>query len=74
MLNLNPNSTNLTNLHTTFRTLQREKTAAEASLPILNGRFEHYAEKQPLNDQKRRRKTPPTAITVISNSAKERSH
>ena len=61
-------------MRTRYRTLEREKTAAEASLPILNGRFEQYAEKQPANDQKRRRKTPPPAITVISNSAKERSH
>ena len=61
-------------MRTRYRTLEREKTAAEVALPILNGRFEQYAEKQPLDDQKRRRKTPPPAITVISNSAKERSH
>ena len=63
-----------------LRTLEREKTAPETALPVLNGRFEQYSrkEEQPgaaVSDERRRRKTTaPAAITVISNSAKESIH
>ena len=61
-----------------FRTLEREKTASETALPVLNGRFEQYSrkeEKSSVSDERRRRKTTaPAAISVISNSAKERIH
>ena len=51
-----------------LRTLEREKSAAETALPILNGRFEQYSRKEEQS------KAAAATISVISNSAKERIH
>ena len=62
-------------MNSVHRTLQQpKKTSPENALPILNGRFEQYAEKLPVAaavvNEKRRNEKPSPAITVISNSAK----